>query len=625
MKKMFTKRLLTYMVVALLVTIGFVFVLQTFTAKKTNTQSANEKLDMVEDRLQNNDREIEKLVNSVGENNLAKTRAFADILAQDETVLTSNVRLREICDELMVDQLHVIDENGIITHSTIPNYIGFDMKSGEQSAAFMVIIEDPSIEIVQEPQENVKEKVVIQYIGVARRDAKGMVQVGIRPEILEDTLANTKIDVVLRDIDYGNEGYVYAIDIESGRVLAHPNEYVMGDKAENVGLKVVAGSGKTTIKGVTGYYVSREFEGKIIGAFLPANEYYQTRISQTLVVSFSMFAIFLVLLIVINKTVEITIISGINNLTSSVKQIADGDFDVVVKEDSSPEFVRLSADINKMVESIRTGANNNRQLLTKQEDDMKNTLRVFENIKGVCGELSEVSQKTLSSADEIFYGTEQQKQSVSDLDQVMGRLVNELNNSADASAEVTKTTKKAVDMIADTKNQMNILQNAIDKIAEMSRKIEKIIVEIDSIASQTNLLALNASIEAARAGDMGKGFAVVATEVGNLATRSSQAARETSDLINNSIRAVNEGMTLTQDTAATFESVVEKIELANTEVEQIADMVRKNAAAVGQTVDEIDKITNVVNANAEISEDSRRISANMADITNRLLALVGSN
>ena len=223
----------------------------------------------------------------------------------------------------------------------------------------------------------------------------------------------------------------------------------------------------------------------------------------------------------------------------------------------------------------------------------------------------------------LFRSTEQQKQSVSDLDQVMGKLVDELNHSADASAKVTRTTEKAVNMIADTKVQMNVLQNAIDKIAEMSRKIEKIIVEIDSIANQTNLLALNASIEAARAGDMGKGFAVVATEVGNLAARSSQAARETSDLINNSIRAVNEGMTLTQDTAATFESVVEKIELANTEVEQIANMVRKNAAAVGQTVDEIDKITNVVNANAEISEDSRRISANMADITNRLLALVG--
>ena len=122
---------------------------------------------------------------------------------------------------------------------------------------------------------------------------------------------------------------------------------------------------------------------------------------------------------------------------------------------------------------------------------------------------------------------------------------------------------------------------------------------------------------------MGKGFAVVATEVGNLAARSSQAASETTQLINNSILAINEGMKLTQDTAATFGNVVNEIERANSEVENIAAMVRKNVTVVDQAVTEIDKITNVVNANAEISEDSRKISANMATITDRLLDIVG--
>ena len=114
----------------------------------------------------------------------------------------------EIKERLQVNELHIIDEDGIITSSTIDSYVGFDMKSGDQSNAFMVIVDDPSIEIAQEPQVNVAEGVVMQYIGVARTDAKGLVQVGVQPEVLEKTLASTKIDVVLKGIDFGENGYI---------------------------------------------------------------------------------------------------------------------------------------------------------------------------------------------------------------------------------------------------------------------------------------------------------------------------------------------------------------------------------------------------------------------------------
>lgn len=623
MKKMFTKRLLGYMAAAFAVTIIFIFALQTIITKKNNADSAVEKLETVREKLLSNNNEIKQLTDSLGENNLAKTRAFAEILANDATLLTDDKKLQEICDNLMVNELHIIDEKGIIIQSTISDYIGFDMNSGEQSAAFMVIIDDPSIEIVQEPQANVAEGTVIQYIGVTRLDAKGFVQVGIRPEILEETLANTAIDVVLGNMDYGENGYIFAVDMESGLVLAHPNKELIGKSADETGIATETGEGKAKIGGTTGYYVTEEYNGMLIGTFLPAGEYYEARTSQTIAVAFSMLIIFIVLLTVINRYVDKEIVTGINNLAVSMKKIAAGDFEIVVEEESNPEFAQLSRDINTMVEGIRNSMNDNEMLLVQQKADMENTVSIVEKIKNVCGELGTVSRQTLSSADDIFRGTEQQKQSAGDLEQVMETLVVELKSSADASVEVTKTTKEAVATIFNTQKQMDILQEAIANISSLSREIEKIIVEIADIASQTNLLALNASIEAARAGESGQGFAVVATEVGNLATRSSQAAKETNEMITNSINAINEGLKLTKDTAAAFGSVAQEIERANTGVEEIAEMVRKNVAVVGQAVAELEKITSVVNANAEISESSKQISANMADITERLLNIVG--
>lgn len=626
MKKMFTKRLCFYMIAALLITIIFIFFMQTFAAKNSNTASGKEKLEVVKEKLVSNDEEIQRLTDNLSENNLAKTRAFADILAVDDTVLSDKDRLLEICEELMVNELHVIDEKGIITHSTIDAYVGFDMNSGEQSAAFMKIIDDPTIEIVQEPQKNVIEGTVLQYIGVARRDDKGLVQVGIRPEILEATLANTEINVVLKDIDFGDKGYVYAIDAESGKILAHPDDSMIGKSAKEEGFPTdkKGGSGKIKVNGVKGYYMTEAYDGMIIGSFLPASEYYQVRTNQTVVVSVSMFLLFLILLIMINRMVESKIVSGINRIGSSMEKIAEGDFNIVVRENGNPEFVQLSDNINKMVESICRSMKENEQLLEKQKADMDKNLLMIENIKSACLNLDCVSKDTLSSADDIYSGTEEQKKAVSELEQVMNELVGGLNTSAGESVKVTEITETAVGTIMNTQQQMGELRDSIQHISDMSREIEKIISGIDSIAGQTNLLALNASIEAARAGELGKGFAVVATEVGELAARSAQAARETNELIMNSIRAIDLGREITERTVEAFQLVVDDIERANTGVEDIADMVRQNVSVVQNAVAQINRISDVVNTNFDISQNSKLISTNMAGITEQLLEIVGN-
>jgi methyl-accepting chemotaxis protein len=623
MKKIFTQRLFCYMLAALLITITAIFGLQTVVSQTGNDSASRDKLEAVREKLADNEANIQQLTDNLGQDNLAKTRAFADMLAADKSIYGNAAKLNEIKERLMVNELHIIDEEGIITSSTIDAYIGFDMKSGEQSNAFMVIVDDPSIEIVQEPQVNVAEGVVVQYIGVARTDDKGLVQVGVRPEVLERTLAGTEISVVLRDIDFGETGYVYAIDAASGQILAHQNESLIGIAATDAGFPSnLTGKGKAVIDGKKGYYMAEEYNGRIIGTFMPASEYYAGRLNQTVVVSLSLLLIFGVLLLMINRMVDDKIVSGINRISNSMKEIAGGKFDITVNEQGNPEFSMLSDSINKMVEGICQSIKENESLLVLQSQDMENNQRMIGDVKGVCTELNEVSGETLRNADDIFNGTGEQEKAVEDLKQIMSQLTQELNRSVSATVEVTEATGNTSEKIIETQSRMELLKDSMQKISDMSIAIEKIIGEINSIAQQTNMLSLNASIEAARAGDMGKGFAVVARQVGELAARSAQAAKETNELIKNSIKAVEDGREITDQTVEAFGIVVENIEKTDHDVEAITDMVKQNVDIVSHAVSQIERISNVVEQNVRISHDTKQVSTNMAEITGRLLEIV---
>ncbi len=625
MKEKITKSLCLYMLAGMAIAVIAIFMLQTIVTRSSNKVSSQEKLATVKEKLASNEETVRQLTEDLGENAIAKTKAFAEMLKIDPTIKEDPDRMSAVMSDLQVSELHVIDEKGIITHSSQNEYVGFDMGSGEQSAAFLAIIDDPTLEIVQEPQKNASKGLYMQYAGIARRDDKGVIQVGIQPEILQNTLEGTSIDVVLNSIDFGDTGYIYAVEKESGQILAHPDASLIGTAAADAGIPTGGkSSGKTTIDGQKGYYVSEEYEGKLIGTFMPPSEYYKGRFSQTISVSVSMLVIFVILLFLINHMVDDKIVNKINRIGDGMAQIASGNYDTVIKEDSSPEFKALSDNINTMVQSIKNNLDENGKLLQNQKEDVESNLELIHNIKLISNSLGQVSKETLENARAIHEGTDEQESAVSDLKAIMTQLTSGLNESADVTVKISEDTEHTVSSMRHGRKQMEQLESSIQQISDTSEEIEKIIGEIDAIAQQTNMLSLNASIEAARAGEQGKGFAVVATQVGQLAARSSQAAKETSELITNSLIAVNNGRKITDQTVKVFEDMTMEIEKASENVKQVSDMVKENADTVISAMDGLEQISGVVERNVEISRNSELASTSMADEADKLMDLVNS-
>lgn len=616
MKKMFTRRLLIYMLAAFVIVVAGIFVLRTVSIQSSNTTAAQNKLNDVRDKLSTNDENIKRLTDNVSSDNLAKSRAFADMLAEDPSIIGDAERLEKIKTRLEVSELHIIDKDGIIISSTVPEYLGFDMGSGEQSAAFLEIIKNPALEIAQEPQMNAAAGIVMQYIGVARTDDEGLVQVGVHPEVLENMLASTAISTVLAEIDYGASGYVYAIDPADGTILAHENKELIGKKATDAGFPSdFIGKGTTKIAGIRGHYLAEQSGDMIIGAFMPMSEYYAERNSQMLMMAIAMVVVFGILLLMIDRYVDSKIISGINHIGSGVKRIANGDLNSRMDEQSAPEFAQLSDDINKMASNINESFANNAMLMNKQKQTML-------DIKGMCGELSKVADDTQLNADKILEGTGEQEQAVDNLKEILNRLTDELNNNSNATISITHEMDNSVENIIHTNEQIDSLNGYMKQIADMSKAIESIITEINSIADQTNILSINASIEAARAGEAGKGFAVVANEVGNLAQKSAAAAKKTNELITNTITAVKNGQDMTEQTAKIFSETMKDIESANSNVKSIAEMVKNNVDIVNEASDGMSRISGVVEKNVLISQDTKQVSENMVSVSGRLLELV---
>ena len=192
-----------------------------------------------------------------------------------------------------------------------------------------------------------------------------------------------------------------------------------------------------------------------------------------------------------------------------------------------------------------------------------------------------------------------------------------IEEKARVAQETADISKQSAQTVADGNAKMQELKVAIGEISKCSEEIRSIIQVIEDIASQTNLLSLNASIEAARAG-----FAVVAEQVKNLAEQSTEAAGETTKLIESTIDAVNKGIAIAEETEASMDQVMEEAEASTKRMDDMAQALQAEVSSVQQIDENIAHVAGIVDNNSASSQETAAVSEEQSAQVHTMLQLM---
>lgn len=288
-----------------------------------------------------------------------------------------------------------------------------------------------------------------------------------------------------------------------------------------------------------------------------------------------------------------TYMDYIDEISESLDSFAEGNLDINLKYDYSGEFGKLKTSLEGTVEAFT---------------------RIIEDIVSISSQLASGSMEIANGAQQLANGSTEQSSSI----QSLASNINEISEHINQSAEHTTVLTSQIGMVgnsAHTSNeQMEHMVDAMDRINKESMEIGKIIKTIEDIAFQTNILALNAAVEAARAGASGKGFAVVADEVRNLATKSSEAAKNTTALIENSVKAVKDGAQIVSDTKESLEDVLNAVDQSTSMIQSISDSAMEEAEKIEYIRTAVDEISAVVHSNSAAAEESSAASEELSGL-----------
>lgn len=260
----------------------------------------------------------------------------------------------------------------------------------------------------------------------------------------------------------------------------------------------------------------------------------------------------------------------------------------------------------------------------------KNVQVIFNLLGKLTAGLSSAAERTWESAGIVSEtslllaeGASEQAASIQETSASLEEMSSMTKQNADNANHADNLVKETGQIVAAANDSMNELTTSMNQISKSSEETSKIIKTIDEIAFQTNLLALNAAVEAARAGEAGAGFAVVAEEVRNLALRASEAARNTSSMIDETTTKINDGSKLVHDTNESFHNVSD----SSTKVAELVSEITAASNEQAQGIEEVNiavaEMEKVTQQNAASSEESAAAAVELIAQAEQMRGFVG--